>query len=218
MKKVLLLSLALMLSMGAFAQEEITEGTLIAKQTISSDNEAMNAQLAAMGETNAKTYFKNDKSRSETNSPMTGDLVIVIDGAKKQMLMLMNQPTTGKKYMLQSIDPSEEDLKNMTVEKGDETKTILGYECQQYIIKMKQNGQDVEMEMFTTDKIAAVSQNTTAMGGQVEGFPLYFVMKMNQMGSNIIVKSEITEIKKESVSDDILSITPPEGYTEMAGN
>ena len=206
-----------MLSVVSFAQEEINEGVLTAKQTMSSDNEQMNARLQAMGETNAKTYFKDSKSRSETSSPMTGDMVIVIDGNEKQMLMLMNQPGLGKKYMLESIDPSEEDIKNMTVEKGSETKTILGYECQQYIVKMQQNGQDVEMEMFTTDKISAVSQNTTAMAGKVEGFPLYFVMKMNQMGATIEVKSEITEIKKEPVSDDKLSLTPPEGYTKMEG-
>lgn len=215
MKKLLLLSLALMLSVVSIAQEEVKEGILIAKQTMSSDNAQMNASLQQMGETNAKTYFKGSKSRSETSSPMTGDMVIIIDQTEKQMLMLMDQAGMGKKYMLESIDPSEEDLKNIIVEKGDETKTILGYECQQYIVKMKQNGQDVEMTMFTTDKISAASQNTTAMGDMVEGFPLYFVMKMNQMGATIEVISEITVIKKEAVSDEMLSLTPPEGYTKI---
>jgi hypothetical protein len=217
MKKVLLLSLALMLSIVSGAQEKISEGVLIAKQTMSSDNEQMNASLKQMGETISTTYFKDGKARTETSSPMTGDMIIVIDGDQQQMLMLMDQPGLGKKFMLESFEPSEEDLKNITVEKGSETKTILGYECQQYIVQMKQNGQDAEMQMFTTDKIDAVSQNTTAMAGQVEGFPLYFVMKMNQMGSTIEVTSEITEIKKESVSDDKLSLTPPEGYTKMEG-
>lgn len=204
-----------MLSVVSIAQEEVKEGILIAKQTMSSDNAQMNASLQQMGETNAKTYFKGSKSRSETSSPMTGDMVIIIDQTEKQMLMLMDQAGMGKKYMLESIDPSEEDLKNIIVEKGDETKTILGYECQQYIVKMKQNGQDVEMTMFTTDKISAASQNTTAMGDMVEGFPLYFVMKMNQMGATIEVISEITAIKKEAVSDEMLSLTPPEGYTKI---
>ncbi|MBU2930222.1 DUF4412 domain-containing protein [Winogradskyella psychrotolerans] len=217
MRKILILSLSVMLSFIATAQEEITEGVLIAKQTMSSDNEQMNAQLKAMGDSQAITYFKGDKSRSETSNPMSGDMVIVVDGAEKQMLMLFDQPGVGKKYMLQSFVPSEEDLKSVTVEKGDETKTVMGYECQQYFVKMKQNGQDVEMQMFTTDKISAFSHNTTAMGGEVEGYPLYFVMTLNQMGSNIIVTSEITEIKQESVSDDKLSLTPPEGFSKMEG-
>lgn len=206
-----------MLTLGLGAQEEIKEGVLIASQSMSSDNEQMNASLQQMGITTSTTYFKDGKARTETSSPMTGDMVMIIDGDQNQMLMLMDQAGMGKKFILQSLEPSEEDLKNMTVEKGNETRTILGYECQQYIVKMKQNGQDAEMQMFTTDKIAAVSQNTTAMAGKVEGFPLYFVMKMNQMGASIEVTSEITEIREEAVSDDKLSLTPPEGYTKMEG-
>ncbi|WP_178984485.1 DUF4412 domain-containing protein [Winogradskyella helgolandensis] len=217
MKKIVLLSLALMISIVAVAQVQLKEGVLIANQTMSSDNEQMNAQLKAMGDSQAITYFKGEKSRSETSNPMSGDMVIVVDGAEKQMLMLFDQPGVGKKFMLQSFVPSEEDLKSVIVEKGDETKTVMGYECQQYFIKMKQNGQDVEMQMFTTDKISAFSHNTTAMGGKIEGYPLYFVMTLKQMGANIIVTSEITEIKQESVSDDKLSLTPPEGYTKMEG-
>ncbi|MBF8150450.1 hypothetical protein ITJ86_11120 [Winogradskyella sp. F6397] len=216
MKKILLLSLALMLSVVAVAQDKLNEGVLIAKQTMSSDNEQMNAQLQAMGDSQATTYFKDDKSRSETSSPMTGDMTIIVDGTEKQMLMLLDQGM-GKKYMLQSFEPSEVDLKDVSVEKGDETKTVMGYECQQYFVKMKQNGQDVEMQMFTTEQISAFSHNTTAMGGKINGYPLYFIMTINQMGANIVVTSEITEIKEESVSDDKLSLTPPEGYTKMEG-
>lgn len=207
----------MLLSVVLTAQEKIEEGVMTTKQVMSSDNEQMNAQLKSMGDTNSVTYFKGDKSRSETSSPMSGDMTIIMDGSAKQMLMLMNQPALGKKFVLQSMDPSEEDLAGVTVKKGDKTKTILGYKCQQYIVNLKQNGQDVEMEMFTTDKISAVSQNTTAMGGKVEGFPLYFTMTMNQMGSNIEVSSEVTKIDKEKVADQKFSLTPPEGYTKMEG-
>ncbi|EPR70473.1 hypothetical protein ADIWIN_3545 [Winogradskyella psychrotolerans RS-3] len=217
MKKILLFSFALMLSVVATAQVELTEGVLIANQTMSSDNAQMNSQLQAMGDSKATTYFKGEKSRSETSSPMTGDMVIIVDAVEKQMLMLLDQPGLGKKFVLQSFVPTEEDLKSVTVKKGDETKTVLGYVCQQYFVNMKQNGQDVEMQMFTTDKISAFSHNTTAMGDKIEGYPLYFVMTMNQMGASIVVTSEITEIKEESVSDDKLSLTPPEGYTKMEG-
>ena len=217
MKKLLVLSLALVLALTMTAQEKIEEGILTIKQTISSDNEQLNAQLASMSPPNSKTYFKDDKSRSDTSSIMTGDITIIISGAEKQMLMLMDQPNMGKKYMLQSTDPSDEDMENVKVEKGNETKTILGYECQQYKVAMKQNGQDIEMEMFTTDKISAISQNTTAMGTKVEGFPLYYVLKISQMGANLEITSEVIKIDKESVSDDKFIMTPPEGYTKMEG-
>ena len=80
---------------------------------------------------------------------------------------------------------------------------------------MKQNGQDAEMVLYTTDKISAISQNTTAMGDKVEGFPLYFEMKMNQMGAVINVISEVTSIEEKAVSDEKFSLTPPEGYVKM---
>ena len=217
MKKLVLLSLTLLLSLTVAAQEKIEEGIMTTKQSMSSDNELMNTQLQSMGDTNSVTYFKGDKSRSDISSPMTGDMSIVIDGTEKQMLMLMNQSSLGKKYVLQSTDPSNEDMDNVKVEKGNETKTILGYQCQQYMVTMKQDGKDVEMEMFTTNKISAISQNTTAMGDKVEGFPLYYVLKMNQMGATIEIISEVIKIDKESVPEDKFSMTPPEGYTKMEG-
>ena len=215
MKKTLFLSFALLLSISVSAQNKIEEGIMTTKQSMSSDNEQMNSQLQLMGDTNSTTYFKDDKSRSETSSPMTGDVTIVIDGTAKQMLMIMSNPQLGKKYSIQSAEPNEEDLAKISVKKGEETKTVLGYKCQQYIVTMEQNGQEVEMHMFTTDEILAVSQNTTAMGGKVEGFPLYFVMKMNQMGSNIEIRSEVIKIDEVAVSDDKFNMTPPEGYTKL---
>ena len=217
MKKLVLLSLTLLLSLTVAAQEKIEEGIMTTKQSMSSDNELMNTQLQSMGDTNSVTYFKGDKSRSDISSPMTGDMSIVIDGTEKQMLMLMNQSALGKKYVLQSTDPSNEDMDNVKVEKGNETKTILGYQCQQYMVTMKQDGKEVKMEMFTTNKISAISQNTTAMGDKVEGFPLYYVLKMNQMGATIEIISEVIKIDKESVPEDKFSMTPPEGYTKMEG-
>ena len=50
------------------------------------------------------------------------------------------------------------------------------------------------------------------MGTKVEGFPLYMEMNMSQMGMNIKIIHEVTEINKETVSDDKFDMTPPEGY------
>lgn len=214
MKKILVL-LLMSFSLASIAQEKITEGILIGKQSMSSDNEEMNSQLKLMGDTPSTIYFKGDKSRSETSSPMTGEITIIMDNGKKELLMLMSSPMQGKKYALQTIETKPEDLENVTISKGEETKTILGYDCQQYIIKMNEQGQEMEMHMYTTDKISAPTQSTTNFAGKIDGFPLYFVIKMSQMGSTIEVVSEVTEIKKEKVSDDKFSLTPPEGFEKM---
>lgn len=216
MKKLVFLLLATF-SLSVVAQDQLAEGVIISKQSMSSDNDEMNAQLKMMGDSPSILYFKGDMSRTETSNPMNGDVTIILDNSKKEMLMLMSNPMYGKKYSIQSTQPKPEDLENITVIKGEETKTILGYECQQYLITMKQQGLDMEIEMFTTDKISAPSNNTANFGDKLEGFPLYFTMKMNQMGANIEIINEVTEVKKETVADEKFSMTPPDGYEKMEG-
>jgi hypothetical protein len=214
MKKTLLVLVLLSLGLTAVAQEKITEGIILSKQTMSSDNDQANLQLAQMGDIITTTYFKNDKSRSEASNPMSGDIVTIIDGESKQMLMLMDSPM-GKAYTLVSIEVSEEDLKDLVITKGEATKTVLGYECEQYFIDMSKDGIEMKMEIFATKAISAYSKQTAAFGDKFKGFPMYLTMSMNQMGSNMLITNEVTEIKREVVSSDIFGLTPPEDYEEI---
>lgn len=136
----------------------------------------------------------------------------IMDNDNNQMLMTLNNQMVGKKYVLKSMEPSEEDLENITVTKGDETKNILGYECQEYNVEVNKDGVVVKMDIYTTDKLSALSQQSTMMGADIKGFPMYLTMNMNQMGMNLTITQEATEIKKEAVSDDKFDMTPPEGY------
>jgi outer membrane lipoprotein-sorting protein len=110
------------------------------------------------------------------------------------------------------MEPSEEDLKNVTITKGDETKNVLGYECQEYNVEVNKDGVVVKMDVYTTDKLSAISQQSTMMGADISGFPLFMTMNMSQMGMNLTITNEVTEIKEESVSDEKFDMTPPEGY------
>ncbi|MCC1485481.1 DUF4412 domain-containing protein [Winogradskyella immobilis] len=218
MKKTLILALALSMSFVALAQEKITEGILVSKQTIStpSDNVQTKMQIASLGEMQTTIYIKGVKSRSELSNPQSGDVTTISDMDKKEVLMIMDSPTIGKGYMLQKIELTEEVLNSINLVEGTETKTILGYECKQYTVKINQGGQEIEMELFTTDKIAAeASQQATMLGDKLKGFPLYSVTKMNQLGTDMIITTEITEIKKGEVADEKFSLTPPEGYRKM---
>ena len=191
MKKILFIVLVAITSVG-FSQETIKEGVV--------------------GDIVTTTYFKGNKSRSETNNFMTGTSVTIMDNDNNQMLMTLNNQMVGKKYVLKSMEPSEEDLENITVTKGDETKNILGYECQEYNVEVNKDGVVVKMDIYTTDKLSALSQQSTMMGADIKGFPMYLTMNMNQMGMNLTITQEATEIKKEAVSDDKFDMTPPEGY------
>ena len=217
MKKAMLL-IALVFGFLGYSQGDIKEGVIITTQKMSSDNEQMNAQISMMGDMLTTTYFKGDKSRTEISSPMTGDMIVITDGASKEMITFMDNPMLGKKYMKGSLDIPQEDLDKVTINKGDKTKTVLGYECQQYFLTTNMEGITMELEVYTTEVINAYSQQTTAYNSKLKGFPLYTTMTMNQMGANITMVSQVTEIKKEALSDDKFNMAIIEGYDEMKQN
>ena len=211
MKKVLSI-LFIAFSLTVFAQETITEGVITMKQTMSSPNPEVNAQLAMMGEIVSTTYFKDEKSKSELSNPMSGDVTTIVNGEEKKMLLLMDNPMMGKKYMEQSLEVSEEDLNKIKVEKTDETKDVLGYTCTKYNVTTNKDGMDMKMEMYVTDKLNIMSQNTASLADKIKGFPMYMTVSFNQMGMDMTQTMEVTEIKKEDISDDTFDMTIPEGY------
>lgn len=216
MKKILLFTVALAISATTFAQEKFTEGVITMKQTLSSPSAEVSEALAAMGEMISTTYVDGLKSRTESSNPMSGDMIMIMDSESNEMLQLMDMPNLGKKYVTQKIEITDEMLENITVTEGEESKTVLGYDLKQYIITIKQETGDMVMEMFITDKIKGVKTQQTAMlGDKVDGYPLYMVIKMNQGGAEIIVKSEVTKMDAQPVDDNKFSLTPPEGYTKM---
>lgn len=202
------------LGLSVFAQETITEGVANLKTTLSSSDSQMNAQFAMIGDINSVTYFKDNLSRTETSNVMTGTSVSIMDGNTKEMLTYMDNPMAGKLYMKQSFDANKEDLKDIEVEKTGETKEFLGYECTKYIATINKNGANTKMEIYTTDKISAISNQTATLGESFEGFPLYMTIEANQQGMNMILTIEVTDVKQETVSSDKFDMTPPEGYKE----
>ncbi len=216
MKKLVFL-FALSFSMMVSAQDKLSEGVVVFKQTMSSDNEQMQAQFASMGNMETKTYFKGDKSRTEVSSPMMGDVITIANSDTKETLVLMDNPMLGKTYALQKNELTDEQLNSINIVAGDKTKTILGYDCKQYTVTLEQDGMKMDMEMFTTDAINAPSQQADMLGGKLKGFPLYMTVKMDQMGSAMTIITEVTSINKETVSDTKFSMTPPAGYKKMEG-
>lgn len=213
MRRILFI-ITCVLSVSMYAQKQIDEGVVISKQKMSSDNEQMNAQLAMLGDMVSTTYFKNDKTRSETSNPMTGTTIFIADNVSKKSLVLMDNAMIGKKYMESDISPTEEDLENITIEKTNEKKTVLGYECTKYNVTMNKDGAEVKMAIFTTDKLKAISQQTAAFGKDFSGFPLYMSFAIEQQGMKMDLVIEVTDIKAEKVSDDKFDMTPPEGYSK----
>ena len=216
MKKIVLLFLVLM-SMNVFAQQEMKEGVMTMKMTMSSENEQAKAAFAMIGDIAVTTYFKDSKTRSEQSNQMTGDQISIVDQKSSTSLMLMSNPMMGKKYMKQDLKKSDDELKNVSVTANGETKTILSYSCKGYDIVTKQNGQEIKMKMYVTDKILAQEQYSAMLGGKLKGFPMYMIVTVNQPGmGKMDIIMEVTELKSEKVDDAKFDMTIPEGYTEMA--
>ena len=212
MKKLLVLLLAVF-SLSTFAQEKISEGVITMKQTISSDDATVQAQLDMIGQMTSTTYFKKGKSRAEVSNQMSGDITVIINQVSEEMLMLMDGPM-GKVDGKKSTNLTEEQLEKVTVTESDETKTILGYECKRYDLVVKDQGVESIIKFFMTDAIEVPTQQTALYGGKLKGMPMYMEMEMNQMGMAMTMKFEVTEVRKESVDDSKFDMTIPEGYKE----
>ena len=221
MKKITLFALLFLISLNLFAQENISEGIVVQKQTLSSTNDQMDTQLAMLGDMQTTTYFKGNKSRSEMSNPMAGETVTIMDNDKKEMLILINNAQLGKKYATKSLTPSEDTLNNIIVTPSDETKTILGYECKRYDITSTTDGMETKLVVFTTDKIGAMSEQLASLGTKISGFPLYLEINASQMGMDMTIKMEVVEVRNEKITDDKFSVEIPEEYeesTSLLGN
>ena len=182
---------------------------------MSSDNEQVNNSLAMLGDMSTTTYFKNQKSRTEMKSPMTGENTTIIDNNTKEMLVLINNPMLGKKYIKSTLDVSDEDLNNITVTETGDTKIVLGYKCKGYDVVVKKDNIETKMTLYTTDKITAPNQNSTGLGGKIKGYPMYLELNVSQSGLPLKTIMETTEIKNESIDNSKFDMTVPEGFSEM---
>ena len=216
MSKKLILLFLVTININAFAQKEIKEGVMTMKMTMSTDNEQAKAAFAMIGDIAITTYFKGLKSRSEQSNQMTGDQISIVDKKLNTSLILMNNPMMGKKYMKQDLNKSDKELENVSVKGNGETKTILNYSCKGFDVVTKQNGQELKMKMYVTDKILAQEQYGAMLGGKLKGFPMYMVVTVNQPGmGNMDITMEVTELKSKKVDDAKFDMAIPEGYTEM---
>ncbi len=215
MKKIFLLFVITMMSISVNAQKDVKEGVITMKMSMFSDNPQVNASLSMMGDMALTVYFKGNKSRSEMSNPMTGENTTIVDNDVKKIMVMMNNPTMGKKYKIKPIEVSEEDLKNVTITDKSESKTILGYNCKGYDVVVKKDDKEVKMTMFVTDKINAPTQNSAMFGDKLKGYPLSMEIAMEQMGMPMVIKMDVTKIEETSVADAKFDMSVPEGYEEI---
>ena len=97
--KTLILVIALLFNVFTFAQKQITEGIIITKQVLSSDNAMISNQLSQLGDINSITYIKDSRSRVEITNPMSGDITVISNTDEMKALTLISNPILGKKIL-----------------------------------------------------------------------------------------------------------------------
>lgn len=215
MKKIIFM-LFVTISVTMVAQEKITEGIIESKMMMSSTNPQMQSQLAMIGDIFSKTYFKDGNTRTETQNMMIGESTSIIDTKNKKMLAFLNNPMAGGKvYSESAYEPTQEDLAKIKVTKGEETKTVLGYVCNAYHAVIQSEAGEVNMTIYATDAISAANKQTINLGSEINGYPMYMEIKMNQMGADMLMVSEVTKVVAENVADAKFDFTAPEGYKKV---
>ncbi len=116
-------------------------------------------------------------------------------------------------------DKDREDF-NIDKYRTGKTKTILGYECYQWIFK--DNEEDDEVEAWVTNELGNFMLMSSPMGGGFSpgwgssinnnGFFPILVITKDQDGE-ISSRFEATEVNKKSLDSDLFS--PPSNYSEM---
>ena len=205
-----LAALALLLNaQHSIAQEKLKEGKITFEITINNAEE-MNDQMLAMMPKEMTVYFKDGKSRGEMDM-MGGKVVSITDSKAGETISCMD--IMGKKQAIKTTkaDAEKEKAKmgDYDVKITDETKDIAGYKCKKAVITYKdKKDASGSMDVWFTNELEASNSEKYSWKG-IDGYMMEFAVDQRGMS----MKFSCTEVKKESVSDDMFKI--PEGYTVM---
>lgn len=218
---IILLAFLFTLPNLSIGQTELIQGYIKMEITdVASPDEQMAAGLEMLKGTETEYFFNKENSLVKANM-MGGmmEMTSLVDNETEDLLFLMNM--MGKKMAVEStkeerdaeaavegtkqFDPSD---MNITYDESD-TKKILGYNC----IKATVENEDAEFgfTMYVSEEIKA--SNKLIQGLQdldIRGFPLEYVMEMEQMQMTytaIAIEEEV-DTKVFDVSD--------EGYQKMS--
>ena len=176
-----------------------------------------------------KYFVKGDFIRMEMQSPR-GEMAMIMDSKNKKTIMLMPQMQS---YMERSIDaPTQGDAKKSEITKTGKTEKILGYDCEQFIMKNEKGetemwaakglGTFVRMGMGGPGGGPGGRRGGMGGGGQTpaaweEEFRTkgLFPMRVVSLGTDGKEESrmEVTKIEKKAL--DAALFKAPEGWQKM---
>jgi hypothetical protein len=179
-------------------------------------------------------FIKDGKLRMEMGGEAKGTCFIHSNGKslilmpEQKMYMDLDNSVFKKmqEMMKKNVDKAKEENsdKDFNIEnyKTGETKSILGYKCEQWVFNDKEGGTDSKVEAWITDQLGNFMMMESPMGqGFSPGwsntfknkgmFPLLVITK--DTDGKETSRFEATEIDKKSLSNDLFEV--PSGYSEM---
>ena len=161
--------------------------------------------------------MKGDNVRVEMEGRPGMKAAFLIDAKENKSVMLMEQM---KMYMEMPAPPAADSGKpKPEITKTGKTQKILGYNCQQFLIKDGELQSEVwvtkELGTFQMFKMGSRERNSNAeawqkMVGSEGGFPLLATTKE---GDTQTSKMVATKIEKKSLDDALFKI--PEGFKQF---
>ena len=208
-------SILLFLSASAIVATSFTgssdfEGKIV--YAIDFNNPNMPPQAKAMmAGSNATTYIKGTKTRSEVNMAMQNTIAIY-DSKTNTAVTLME--VMGNKYKIKNdLSKKDEKKPDTKVNVTSETKVIAGYTCKKAEVTFTdKNGTATNTNIWFTEEISNHMNTSSENGYQfkdIKGMPLEYEIKTQ---NGMTMKMSATSVSKETVADSKFDI--PSEYKE----
>ena len=186
-------------------------------------NPQLKAQMTKMMEVSQSGDIHDMIPKEMTVKTKNQDVVLQVEGgmAKGETLFLSGKNETylvdrkNKTYsLLQDDDKSiEQKQPHIKVTKTENSKTILGFSCNHYLMEFSRQGVSVTQSVWTTTSIDGINlkplanqkfgkQDPFFFNEKIDGIPL--MVEVNTPDAEMRV--EVFEIKKESLSKEIFEI------------
>ncbi len=162
---------------------------------------------------------KGDKIRMEVEASPGMTMAMLVDTRSRTMTMIRDE---AKMYFEMSLDqmsiPPSVTQTEVNVTKTGKKETILGYECEQMMIKQE----DRSAELWVTKglgKFVQVNMNPRAQSPMLKKLEKelidegYFPLRLITTGTEGRTVMEVIKIEKKQLNDGIFTI--PAGYQKM---
>jgi len=182
---------------------------------------AQGGTMGSMMPSSFMVKLKGINSLTQMEGGVMGGMEILNLTEKNQSYSIdrSNKTFTVLQHQMAESSQTKPDVK---VTKTNETTRVLNYLCTKTIVEITQNGKTMKNYYWTTTEIkgldlTSLSKQQVGRGNQsmfykdIEGVPLKMEMTMPE-GSMMM---EVTEIKKESLSDSLFEV--PADYKEVKG-